>query len=105
MDKKYKWYKIVDSLDEILFSENGLAECDINGKKFCLSFFKEQLCATSLKCPHAAGNLSNGYLDTSGNIVCPVHGYKFSLQTGKNISGEGYYLKTYPVEKEPTVIF
>ena len=105
MDKKYKWFKIADSLDDIAFSENGIAECEINGKQICLSFFKEQFCATSLKCPHAGGNLSHGYLDNSGNIVCPVHGYKFSLQTGRNISGEGYYLKTYPVEKRANGYF
>jgi nitrite reductase/ring-hydroxylating ferredoxin subunit len=34
-----------------------------------------------------------------GNIVCPLHRYKFSLVNGRNVSGEGYYLKTYPVEQ------
>ena len=105
MNKKYKWYKIADSLEEILFSDNGLAEWDINGKKICLAFFKEQLCATSLKCPHAGGNLSHGYVDEIGNIVCPLHRYKFSLQTGRNVSGEGYYIKTYPVEKRANGYF
>ena len=99
MEKKYKWYKIADELDEIKFSENGLAEWEVNGKKICLSLFKEELCATSLKCPHAGGNLSHGYLDATGNIACPLHRYKFSCKTGRNVSGEGFYLKTFPVEK------
>ena len=105
MDKKYKWHKIADSLEEILFSENGLAEWDVSGKKICLSLFKDELCATSLKCPHAGGNLSNGYIDIAGNIVCPLHRYKYSLKTGRNTSGEGYYLKTYPVEKRDNGYF
>ena len=99
MEKKYKWYKIADTLEEILFSKNGLAEWEIDGKKICLSLFEKELCATSLKCPHAGGNLSHGYMDTTGNIVCPLHRYKFFCKTGRNVSGEGYYLKTYPVEK------
>ena len=99
MEKKYKWYKIADDLYEIKFSENGLAEWEVNGKKICLSLFKEELCATALKCPHAGGNLSHGYLDATGNVVCPLHRYKFSCKTGRNVSGEGFYLKTYPVEK------
>ena len=105
MDKKYKWYKIADSLAEILFSENGLAEWEVNGKKICLSLFKNQLTATSLTCPHAGGNLSHGYVDEAGNIVCPIHRYKFSLKTGRNTSGEGYYLKTYPIEKRDNGYF
>ena len=105
MNKKYKWYKIADSLDEMSFSVNGLSEWEVDGKKICFSLFKEKLCATSLKCPHAGGNLSHGYVDNTGNIVCPLHRYKFSLQTGKNVSGEGYYLKTYPVEKRTNGYF
>ncbi len=105
MDKKYKWYKIADSLDEILFSESGLAEWEVNGKKICLSLFKEELYATSLKCPHAGGNLSHGYVDATGNIVCPLHRYKFLLQTGRNVSGEGYYLKSFPVKKRASGYF
>ena len=100
MEKKYKWYKIANSLDDIIFSEKGLAEWEVHGKKICLSIFRGELYATSLKCPHAGGNLSHGFLDAAGNVVCPLHRYKFSLHTGRNISGEGYYLKTYPVEKK-----
>ena len=33
-----------------------------------------------------------------GNIVCPLHRYKFSLTNGRNTSGEGFYMKTFPVE-------
>jgi 3-phenylpropionate/trans-cinnamate dioxygenase ferredoxin subunit len=33
-----------------------------------------------------------------GNVVCPLHRYKYALKNGRNISGEGYYLKHWPVE-------
>ena len=99
MNTKYKWFKIADSLDDIAFSENGLAEWEVNGKKICLSLFEGKLSATTLKCPHAGGNLSHGYLDAAGNIVCPLHRYKFSCINGRNMSGEGYYLKIFPVDK------
>jgi nitrite reductase/ring-hydroxylating ferredoxin subunit len=32
-------------------------------------------------CPHQGGQLCNGWLD-SGEVVCPLHGYKFNLQNG-----------------------
>ena len=48
-------------------------------------------------CPHAGGVFADGHIDAMGNIVCPLHHYKFSMQTGRNVTGEGYALKTYEV--------
>lgn len=105
MSKKITWHKIADSLAEIHFSEAGLAELEVAGKKICLTLYKEQLFACAARCPHAGGALAHGYTDALGNIVCPLHRYKFNLQNGRNTSGEGYYLKTYPVEIRPEGIF
>jgi nitrite reductase/ring-hydroxylating ferredoxin subunit len=32
-------------------------------------------------CPHEGGQLCNGWIE-GGEVVCPLHGYKFNLQTG-----------------------
>ena len=32
-------------------------------------------------CPHEGGQLSNGWIE-GGEVVCPLHGYKFDLKTG-----------------------
>jgi len=93
-----KWFKIAESIDEINFSPEGLAEAEANGKKICIAKHDNDLFACTQKCPHAGGILSEGYIDAAGNIVCPLHRYKYSLQNGRNISGEGYFLKTFPVE-------
>jgi nitrite reductase/ring-hydroxylating ferredoxin subunit len=103
--KEFKWFKIAGSITELSFSEAGLTELEVNGKKICLSLYKEILYACTAKCPHASGTLSEGYLDSLGNIVCPIHRYKFNLQNGRNNSGEGYFLKTYPVEQREEGIF
>lgn len=104
-DKKYTWYKIADSLAEIAFSKDGLAEVEVNGKQICISRHQESLHACTQKCPHAGGNLAEGYLDAMGNIVCPIHRYKFNMENGRNISGEGYHLKTYPVQIRPDGVY
>lgn len=105
MNKKYNWYKIADTLSDINLSDKRLAEFVINEKKVCLALFNDTLSSFSAKCPHAGGNLNNGYLDATGNIVCPLHGYKFNIQSGRNSSGEGYYLKTYHIESRLDGIF
>ena len=104
-NKKHTWHKIANSISEIKFSSNGLAELTVAGKIFCIAIQNNILYACTQKCPHAGGVLADGYLDATGNIVCPLHRYKFSLQNGRNISGEGYYLKTFPVEVRAEGVF
>ncbi len=99
------WYKIAESIAEINFSADGLAETEANGKRICIARLNDQLFACTQKCPHAGGTLSEGYIDAIGNIVCPLHRYKYSLQNGRNTSGEGYFLKTYPVEIREDGVF
>lgn len=97
-EKKYTWYKIADAVTAFDFPANGLLELEANGKKICLAKHNDRLLACAHKCPHAGGTMAGGYTDAVGNIVCPLHRYKFSLQNGRNISGEGYFLRTFPVE-------
>jgi nitrite reductase/ring-hydroxylating ferredoxin subunit len=104
-NKKYTWYKIAGSVAELSFAENGLTTVEVNNKTVCLALHKNEVLACSHKCPHAGGMMANGYIDALGNIVCPLHRYKFSLYNGRNVSGEGYYLKTFPVEIRNEGIF
>lgn len=102
---KNTWYKIAESIAGINFSASGLAEMEVNGKKFCVGLHNNQIFACTQKCPHAGGILADGYIDAVGNIVCPMHRYKFSMKTGRNVSGEGYFLKIFPVEVRADGVF
>lgn len=96
MDER-NWIRIADSPAELSFGSNHIAEVDADGKTLCLARHDGQLYAFARKCPHASGLLSEGYIDPLGNVVCPLHRYKFALKNGRNVSGEGYYLKNWPV--------
>lgn len=96
--KTYSWHKIAESINELTASGMRISVIDINGKKLCVAEYDHQWYGFAYKCPHASGIMAEGYIDPVGNIVCPVHRYKFSLKNGRNTSGEGFYLKTYPVE-------
>jgi nitrite reductase/ring-hydroxylating ferredoxin subunit len=104
-NKKYIWHKIAESLAEINLSANNLATVTVNNKTICIALHKNQLFACTHKCPHAGGSMADGHIDALGNIVCPLHRYKFSLQNGRNTGGEGYYLKTFKVEMRDNGIF
>ena len=98
IEKKYTWYKIAGHINEIEFAENNIAVAEIKDKKICIAKFKESYFAFAFQCPHAGGFLADGYIDAVGNIVCPIHRYKYDLKNGRNVNGEGYYLKNWPVE-------
>ena len=104
-DKKYTWHKIADHITDLEFADNNMASAELNGKKICVGKYKEELFAFAWKCPHAGGLLADGYIDALGNVVCPLHRYKYNMQNGRNVSGEGYYLKHWPVESRDDGIY
>jgi len=105
VEKKYKWYKIADTIAELPFGENNMVGVEVAGKRICVVKTLSGLAACIAKCPHAGGNMVEGYLTKDGNIVCPVHRYVFNLENGRDISGEGYYLKIYPVKAGDMGVF
>ena len=92
------WYKIAASENDLEFGSNAIAVAQIQEKKICIGKFNNTLYAFAYTCPHAGGIMAEGYIDPLGNIVCPIHRYKFSLKNGRNTSGEGYHLKYWPVD-------
>jgi len=100
-----KWHKIADSIKEIAWQSNKLALVEAGGKKVTLALVKDQVYACAHKCPHASGLMADGFVDALANIVCPLHRYKFNLTNGRNTSGEGYYLKVFPIELRDAGIF
>lgn len=105
MEKKNNWIKIANKTGEIIFNENNVARIAVEGKPICMIQTDGVLKACASKCPHAGGDLSDGYLDKRGHIVCPVHGYRFNIISGRDTCGEGYFLKIYPVKITEDGIF
>lgn len=104
-EKKYTWYKVADSVGELDFLTNKIVEVEVKNKTICIALQDDHLFAFSSKCPHASGRLADGFIDGKGDIVCPLHRYKFNIQNGRNTSGEGFFLKTYPIERRNEGIF
>lgn len=98
------WYKIAESIVEIKNVMGNPCLVKIAGKELCISVVGEIVNACSARCPHAGGKLHEGYLDAKGQLVCPLHKYRFDPTTGRNTSGEGYCLMIYPVKIDPDEI-
>lgn len=84
---------------------NNLLELELEGQKFTLGKWQEGYYAFASKCPHASGRMAQGYINPLGQVVCPLHRYCFDMKNGRNTSGEGYFLKCYPVELREEGLF
>jgi nitrite reductase (NADH) small subunit len=54
--------------------------------------------ATQAVCPHAGGPLADGQTDAA-KVVCPLHGYGFSLADGACVNG-GFAVRVFTVREE-----
>jgi 3-phenylpropionate/trans-cinnamate dioxygenase ferredoxin subunit len=104
-NKKINWYKIAEGISSINFQPNNMCVVDVDSKKVTLGKFNNTLFAFAYKCPHASGIMADGFIDALGNAVCPIHRYKFSLHTGRNTTGDGYYIKTFATKQTEEGVF
>ena len=103
-EKKYRWSRIAPAGERVA-EEGSIAVVEAGHRKVCVARWQGNLYAFAYKCPHAGGVLADGYLEAQGNVVCPVHRYKYNIRSGFNSSGEGYYLSNYPVEEREEGIY
>ena len=91
------WYR-GEGVSVSLMEDNKLTEAMAGDKKIGLLKRNGTVYAFTAKCPHAGAPLCAGWVDAMGRIVCPDHKYRFDPANGRNTTGEGYKLFTYPVE-------
>ena len=99
------WVLVTDAPLSLDWPDNQLLDLDVDGKKVTLAKFKDGYFAFAQKCPHASGRMAQGYINPLGQVVCPLHRYAFDMKNGRNTTGEGYFLKTYPIELRPNGLF
>ena len=93
----YDWH-IVKSYTTTTLDENKPTQVFVNDKAVCVLKQGEKVYAFAATCPHAGARFCDGWVDVQQRVVCPEHKYRFDPANGRNTSGEGYKLKTYPVE-------
>lgn len=103
--KKYKWHKVAGDTGALSWTAGDISEVMVDGKKICIGRSGEELFGFSAVCPHAGAPMVDAYVSGICQVVCPVHSLKFNMKNGRDVNGEGYALKTYPVEVRPDGIF
>jgi len=102
------WFKAT-SIDRV--PKNGGVCVKINNLQIALFNFasRDKWYACQNLCPHKMQMiLSRGMIgDKLGipKVACPFHKKTFSLETGENLDGETYKVKTYPVKIEENNVY
>ena len=102
---KLEWKLITTAPLSLVWPSNNLLEMEVDGRNFTLAKKATEYFAFASKCPHASGRMAQGYINPLGQVVCPLHRYCFDMKNGRNTSGEGYFLKTYPIELREEGLF
>ena len=68
----------------------------------CVAVFRtadDRVFATSDRCPHKGGPLSEGIVHGT-SVTCPLHNWVFSLETGQAQGADSGAIATYPIRVE-----
>lgn len=102
-----KRYKVFDSMEkaDAQIGENQSILVVINSKKICLSKHQGEFYASENNCPHQFESLSKGAINYLGEIICPLHSYRYNLKTGRECQIRTRDLVTYFVESDKEGLF
>lgn len=64
--------------------------------KFALFNLNGKILAVDSQCPHKHGPLAGGRV-TGTVVTCPLHNWKFDLETGESVDHPGARIRTYAV--------
>ena len=74
-----KWIEI----DQNQLKDKAVQTVFVGGKRLVLIKFLNQYFVTESKCPHAGADISQGWCNDEGNLVCPFHRYEYQLENGR----------------------
>ncbi len=90
------WHNILAEAD---FPAEGKATTILNGWHVLVAKTDDGYHAINDRCTHAASHLSGGRV-RRGAIMCPLHGARFELASGKCLGGTYRDVRTFPLRVE-----
>jgi len=83
---------VVIRRDEL--ADGGCKLVTVNGADVAVFRRQDRLYAIQNRCPHEGGGLGGGTLDGE-DVICPLHGYRFNLETGACSTDPALRAKTF----------
>lgn len=83
---------------ESIIPLNTIRKIQIEDRQYCLANTSQGFIAFEKECPHLRDDLSKGTLNTTPEVVCPWHSYRFNLITGDEHANRCGSLKIFQTE-------
>lgn len=84
---------------------NTLKKLRTQTRTFCLAHTSAGFFATNDVCPHMGASLSEGRINYLNELICPLHSYRYKLQTGQECQNRTTDVATYKVELNEEGLF
>lgn len=77
------------SKDDVMgmLPEGDIKITQLGARKVCVVRAGEDVFAFEQQCPHRGAALKDGHINGQGEVICPLHAYRFDLKTGRLASG------------------
>lgn len=86
-----------EQVDNML-PEKQIKTVQLGQKKICVVKTGSHIFAFEPLCPHRMAPLKNGMINGFDEIICPLHEYRFDLESGQIRSGDCGDLQVYKTE-------
>lgn len=95
-----QWYKVFDSVETARskIKPNSLQLVILGGRKICLSRTTDGFRAIEDACPHRGEPLHKGSVNYLGEVVCPLHSYRYRLLDGVECEGRTQDAEVFEVK-------
>lgn len=95
-----KTYTLGTSESQVLemVPDHSILQVHLDDNAVALVRMGEVFYAFQASCPHRGASLLEGSLSGEGEVVCPLHGYRFDIRTGAVKIGSCGNLEIYVTE-------
>ncbi len=103
MSAEKRWTRIAYCQDIPLRQGRAVA---VGQRQVAVFNLGDRFLAVENRCPHRNGPLADGIVSAT-TVVCPLHAWKFSLETGEGVSGPAAAacVQTFPTRVQDGVLW
>lgn len=97
-----EWVKIFENEAEARsrITEHKPQLLIVKGQRICLALHDGEFFAVQDACTHNGESLSKGQVNYLGEIICPLHNYRFQLNTGRACDSSSNDLRTFGLKRD-----
>ena len=101
------WIRIFDSIEsaKLAVPEQSSRLVILREVRICLVNHQNKFFAVEDRCPHLGASLSKGIVNYMGDVICPLHEYRFNSKTGDECDNKCDRAKTYQLKVDNEGVF